>query len=203
MTAFGSDIWDERYRAMPSVWGAAPNRWVEQELADLPPGTALDLACGEGRNAIWLSGRGWRVIGVDFSPVAVQKAADAERHAVRQAHVEWVVGDATTYAPPAPVDLVVICYLQLPAALRRAAVRCAAASLAAGGTLLVVGHDTRNLADGMGGPQDAAVLFTAADLEADLAGTGLTIEKGGEVLRPVEGAPRPAIDALVRAVRVP
>jgi hypothetical protein len=67
--------------------------------------------------------------------------------------------------------------------------------------LLVVGHDSRNLTDGTGGPQDPAVLFTAADLVADLDGLGLQIERADEVLRPVEGADRPAIDALLRAVR--
>jgi SAM-dependent methyltransferase len=201
MPAFGSDYWDDRYRSLPSVWGAAPNRWVEQEVADLAPGTALDLACGEGRNAIWLSGRGWRVTGVEFSPVALRKAAEAERHAAGDGHVEWVEADATSYVAPTPVDLVIICYLQLPEEQRRAAVQCAARSVAAGGTLLVVGHDSRNLIDGNGGPQDPAVLFTAADIEADLAGTGVTVGKGGEVLRPVAGAERPAIDALVRAIR--
>jgi SAM-dependent methyltransferase len=199
--SFGSEYWDDRYRALPSVWGAAPNRWVEQELAHLEPGTALDLACGEGRNAIWLSGRGWRVTGVEFSPVALQKAAEAERHTAGTSQVDWLEADATTYVAPTPVDLVLICYLQLPAAERRAAVRCAAKSLAPGGTLLVVGHDSRNLTDGTGGPQDSAVLFTAADIEADLAGTGVSVVHGGEVLRPVQGAERPAIDALVRVTR--
>jgi SAM-dependent methyltransferase len=203
MTVFGSDFWDERYRAMPSVWGAGPNRWVEQELGERPPGTAVDLACGEGRNAIWLAGRGWRVTGVEFSRVALEKAAAAERHATVDGHIDWVEADATTYVAPEPVDLVVICYLQLPAELRRSAVRCAAESLAPGGTLLVVGHDSRNLTDGTGGPQDASVLFTAADVAGDLDGTDLRVEKAEEVLRPVASAERPAIDALLRAVRVP
>jgi SAM-dependent methyltransferase len=105
MPAFGSDYWDERYRALPSVWGAAPNRWVEQEVADLAPGTALDLACGEGRNAIWLRGRGWRVTGVEFSPVALQKAAEAERHAGAGLPIDWVEADATAYVSADPVDL--------------------------------------------------------------------------------------------------
>ena len=199
MAGFDSEYWDERYRSLPSVWGVAPNRWVEQELSGLAPGTALDLACGEGRNAIWLSGRGWQVTGVEFSPVALHKAAEAERHAAGDARVDWVEADATTYVAPEPVDLALICYLQLPAPQRRAAVQCAARSLAPGGTLLVIGHDSRNMADGTGGPQDPAVLFTGADVEADLAGTQLTIEKSGEVLREVPGAQRPAIDALVRA----
>jgi len=78
----------------------------------------------------------------------------------------------------------------------------AVAALAPGGTLLVVGHDTTNIADGVGGPQDSSVLFTPDDIVADLATSGLTlrIEKAERVLRPVEGADRPAIDALVRAV---
>ena len=65
----------------------------------------------------------------------------------------------------------------------------------------MIGHDARNLHDGTGGPQDPAVLFTAADVAADLDGTGLRIEKATEEFRPVDGAERPAIDALLRAVR--
>ena len=79
--------------------------------------------------------------------------------------------------------------------------RAAAEALAPGGLLLVIAHDSRNLTDGTGGPQDPHVLYTAADVAADLDGTGLTVERAGEVLRPVEGADRPAIDALLRARR--
>jgi len=57
--------WDSRYRGTDLVWGATPNMWVEQETTGLAPGLALDLACGEGRNSIWLAARGWRVTGVD------------------------------------------------------------------------------------------------------------------------------------------
>jgi SAM-dependent methyltransferase len=191
--------WDERYRAFESVWGAEPNRWVAEELAELPPGVAVDLACGEGRNALWLAGRGWRVYAVDFSSVAVTKGAELERRMRGENVVSWVTADVTTYEPPEPLDLALICYLQLPAAERREAVRAAAAYLAPGGTLFVVGHDSRNLADGTGGPQDPAVLFTADDVVADLADTGLRVETAGEVFRTVQGVDRPAIDALLRA----
>jgi SAM-dependent methyltransferase len=193
--------WDERYSAIDSVWGAAPNRWVEQEVADLPAGTALDLACGEGRNAVWLAARGWSVHAVDFSRVGLEKGAELERRTLDEPCIDWVEADATTYTPPEPVDLALICYLQVGADARRAAVRRAAESLAPGGTLFVVGHDSRNLRDGTGGPQDASVLFTAGDIEADVDGLGLRVEKALEVLRPVSGAERPAIDALFRAVR--
>jgi SAM-dependent methyltransferase len=195
--------WDERYRSAVTVWGAAPNRWVEQEAGPLPPGVALDVACGEGRNAVWLAGRGWRVHAVDFSAVAVAKGAELAERTLGRSDIVWTTADATTYVAPEPVNLAVLCYLQLPPDQRRAAVRAAAAALAPGGVLLVIGHDSRNLADGTGGPQDAGVLFTAADVATDLAGAGVTIERADEVLRPVEGAERPAIDALLRAVRVP
>jgi SAM-dependent methyltransferase len=195
--------WDERYRAAETVWGGAPNRWVEQETAGLHPGVALDLACGEGRNAIWLAGRGWRVHAVDFSPVALAKGAIGQRHANADLQIAWTEADATAYTAPEPIDLALLCYLQLPPAQRRAAVRHAARALAPDGVLLVIGHDSRNLTDGTGGPKDPEVLFTAADIGADLAGTGLTVERADEVLRPVEGADRPAIDALLRALRAP
>jgi SAM-dependent methyltransferase len=69
-----AEQWDDRYRATELIWGTKPNRWVERELADLPPGSAVDLACGEGRNALWLAARGWQVSGVEFSAVALDKA---------------------------------------------------------------------------------------------------------------------------------
>lgn len=203
MPSFGPSYWDERYGAIESVWGVAPNRWVEQELAGMHPGVALDLACGEGRNSIWLDSLGWRVTAVDFSAVAIDKAREGERRAGGQGRITWQVADATTYAAPEPVDLALLCYLQVEPPARRAAVSGAAAALAPGGVLLVVAHDSRNLTDGAGGPQDPNVLYTAADIAADLAGTDLVVEVSDEVSRPVEGAPRPAIDALLRARRPP
>lgn len=187
--------WDERYRASELVWGAPPNVWVRSRLADVTPGRAVDLACGEGRNAVWLAQRGWEVIGVDFSPVAIEKARRLDAHGA----VDWQVADATTFAPAQPVDLALLCYLQFAAMERKQAVRSAASALAPGGTLLVIAHDSRNPHDGTGGPQDAAVLYTAADVVGDLDATGLRIVEAGEALRPVQGADRPAIDCLVLA----
>ena len=92
-----ADAWDERYAASELVWSAAPNRFVEAECADLPPGRAVDLAAGEGRNAIWLAGRGWRVTAVDFSRVALEKAARVVAGSEAADRVEWVCADATTW----------------------------------------------------------------------------------------------------------
>jgi SAM-dependent methyltransferase len=68
----GREAWDERYRSQELVWGAEPNRFVAEAFGDRSPaGRALDLACGEGRNAIWLAKRGWSLTGVDYSAVAL------------------------------------------------------------------------------------------------------------------------------------
>lgn len=194
--------WNRKYEERPLVWGEEPNRFVAAETAALPPGRALDLACGEGRNAVWLAARGWTVTAIDFSDVAIGRG---RRHAARRGvHVDFLVEDVLT-APlaAAAYDLVLISYLQLPAHERRAVLERAAESAAAGGTVLLVAHDLRNLDEGHGGPSRAEVLWTAAEARALLERAGLEIEHAGEVLRDVEGAERPAVDTLVRARRPP
>lgn len=194
--------WDERYAAAGLVWSAGPNQFVEHELADLPPGRALDLAAGEGRNAIWLARQGWEVTAADFSQVALDKG----RAVAGDRTVRWVCADATTWTERSAYDLVVIAYLQLPAHERRAAVQAAFHALWPGGTLLVVAHDSTNLAEGTGGPQDPAVLYTAEDVLADLGGEGYETIRAGRVARSVgdghgEEPARTAWDCLVRLVR--
>jgi SAM-dependent methyltransferase len=195
-----AEMWNERYRATELVWSATPNQFVEAELADLPPGRAVDLAAGEGRNAIWLARRGWQVTAVDFA----QAALDKGRQLAGELPVEWVCADATTWSDDASYDLCVVAYLQLVADERRAAVRQGFASLRAGGTFLLVAHDTSNLTEGVGGPQDASVLMTADDVLADLAGEDVDVVRAERVSREVgqpDGSTRTAYDALVRVVR--
>ena len=194
-----ADEWDERYRGAELVWGAKPNRWVEQEVTGLVAGRVLDLACGEGRNGVWLAQRGWQVTGVDFSAEAISKAGALAAEVAEP--IEWLCADVTEFQRPAAFDLALIVYLQLAADQRRAAVAAGWAALAPGGTLIVIAHDSDNLAEGVGGPQDPAVLYTAADVAADLARLDLeaTIERAERVERPVDGADRPALDVLFRA----
>jgi SAM-dependent methyltransferase len=190
--------WNRRYADTGLLWSAAPNRFLVAEVGELEPGRALDLACGEGRNAVWLAEQGWQVVGVDYSDVALAKAARLA--AERGVDIELLEADLLVYEPPSlRYDLVCVLYLQLPQEERRLVLGRAAAAVAPGGTFLLVGHDLTNLADGHGGPSDPAVLLTPEDVRSELP--GLEVVKAERVLRPVEGAERPAIDALVRAMR--
>ncbi|WP_426241785.1 SAM-dependent methyltransferase [Nocardioides sp. LHG3406-4] len=202
-------LWNERYAAAELVWSAGPNQFVAAECADLSPGRAVDLAAGEGRNAIWLAQRGWRVTAVDFSQVGLDKGRRVAEATDLDGGVEWVCADVTTWSPAEPVDLVVVAYLQVPEPDRRAAVTWAVRSLSPGGTLLWVSHDSTNLTEGTGGPQDASVLLTAEDVLADVAASGVEVDvvRAERVARVVESGDhrgeeeRVAWDALVRVVR--
>lgn len=194
--------WNRRYAGRELLWTASPNRFLVAETEELAPGRALDLACGEGRNAVWLAQRGWTVTGVDFSDVALDKALRLA--SAGEVEVRWVPADLREYrAEPQAYELVLLFYLQVPAAERTPIVRAAAAGVSPGGTLLLVAHDRSNLEHGYGGPQEPGVLYTAGDLVSDLEGTGLRIERAERVERPVrEGeSEHVALDVLVRAAR--
>jgi len=198
-----SQQWDERYSGTEFEWTTRPNQFVAAELADLPPGRALDLAAGEGRNTVWLAGRGWRVTAVDFSRVGLDKGRKlSAARGVDEAQVDWIVADLRDYEPERDAyDLALIAYLQVSPALRATVLARAAAALAPAGTAFVVGHDLANLTEGVGGPQDPDVLYTPEAVRAELP--GLRVVWAGRVRRPVErdGGTATAVDTLVRAVR--
>jgi SAM-dependent methyltransferase len=197
---FAREDWNDRYAQKELVWTAEPNRRFAAEVEGLEPGRALDLACGEGRNAVWLAERGWQVTGVDFSDVALAKAA--ELAASRGVEVDWLVADVLDYRPEARAfDLVAVLYLQLPRDELLHALESAAGAVAPGGTLLVLGHDTTNLTHGHGGPKDASVLYTAADVVPALR--DLVVQRAEAVERtvPLADGEAVAIDAFVRAHR--
>lgn len=224
MAGMDARVWDERYAAAELVWSAGPNATVAEIAAELRPGRALDLAAGEGRNAIWLAERGWEVTAVDYSTVAMDRArrlgaqrlgadlpaptAADEPDAASQRSAATARGRLTTVAADvlewdggeAAYDLVLVVFLHLPEADRRAVHRGAAAALARGGLLIVLAHDRSNLTDGIGGPQDPAILPTPTEVVADLAGIpGLQVERAEVIRRAVvtDAGDRVALDCLV------
>lgn len=195
------DDWDRRYAEREFVWSAEPNRFLVPEVEGREPGRALDLAAGEGRNAVWLATRGWMVTAVDWSEVGLEKGRLlAERQAVT---VEWVVADLRDWEPPERAfDLVVILYLQPPAEVRHSVWQKAARAVANKGRLIVIGHDVDNLTQGWGGPSHRGFLYTPDEVAA-VVQSELEVVRAERVLRPVEAeeGPRHAVDNIVVAVR--
>lgn len=191
--------WNERYASSDLIWSAGPNRFLPTEVAGLRPGRALDLACGEGRNALWLAEQGWDVVAVDFAEEGIAKgrrlAAD------RGVEVDWRVSDVTTWVPDGTFDLVVVFYLQLPPDEMRDAFAAAAGAVGPEGTFLSVTHDLSNLEAGYGGPSQPDVLTTPESVSAAIG--DLVVDKALVVERPVDTpeGERIALDTLVRAHR--
>ncbi|HLF42766.1 MAG TPA: methyltransferase domain-containing protein [Acidimicrobiia bacterium] len=184
--------WDERYRSSDQLWSVTPNLFVADRLADVTPGRGLDLASGEGRNAIWLAERGWAMTAVDFSEVA------SSRGGAQSDLVEFVVADVRDWEPDGRFDLVLIAYLHLMPPDFEKVIRTSREWLAPGGELFLIGHDVANVEHGHGGPQVPEILWSVPDLLAWL--DGMTVIEAQVVRRPVETEEGRvfARDALVR-----
>ncbi|WP_329377429.1 bifunctional NAD(P)/FAD-dependent oxidoreductase/class I SAM-dependent methyltransferase [Streptomyces sp. NBC_01716] len=137
------EFWDSRYGESERIWSGNPNTVLVREVAELKPGRALDLGCGEGADAIWLAGRGWQVTACDISGVALAKA---RRHAATAdegvaERIDWQRHDFGTSFPTGTYDLVSAQFLHSPDDMPREKIlRAAASAVAPGGVLLIVGH---------------------------------------------------------------
>lgn len=184
--SMGASDWDSRYAASTLVWGSDPNQFFAAAVDHMAPGRSLDVGCGEGRNTIWLASSGWDATGVDFSPVAIDKARQLAAHSGVEA--TFVVADLESWSPePETFDLVAWVYVHLPQPMRTAAVRRVLTGLRPGGLLVWVGHDLDNLTHGVGGPQDPAVLAGVDELTVML--DGLEIIEAKQVHRHVVSEP--------------
>jgi SAM-dependent methyltransferase len=187
--------WDERYEARRQ-WSEGPNALVAELLGDVPPGSAIDLAAGEGRHALWLAALGWEVTAVDFSSVGIgrgQGQPGADR-------VRWVTADVLEWtAPAASVELVLVAYLHLPTEDMTPLLVRSVDWLRPGGRFLLVGHDLDNLTRGIGGPQEPGILHSLERL-APVAAL-LDVDRLEQVPRPTpEGT---AVDTLLWGRRRP
>lgn len=160
--------WDARYGAT-HIWSGEPNGALMALTSDLAPGTALDVGCGEGADAVWLARRGWTVTGLDVSRVAVDRA----RAAAEAAGVEitWLVEGFGEH-PLGPFDLVSAQYPAVPKRDDDAAERAFADAVAPGGRLVFVHHELDETPHGF----DPADYVMPEDVVAYLTGQGWQIE---------------------------
>ncbi len=200
-TTASVEKWDERYGGREYIWEVEPNRFVERHVRDLEPGKAIDLAAGEGRNAIWLARQGWSVTAVDFSQAGLDKAARLAQDNGVGDRVVTVNADVVAWSPAELVDLVVIAYLQLPPDQVRTALEHAAAWLRPGGRVLVVAHDRTNIEHGYGGPSTPDHCYTVDETVAALSDLVVEVAEVAERHVETDDGPRTALDTLVIARR--
>jgi len=175
-----SNYWDEKYSVDEFIYTKVVNRFVSEFCGDLEVSgnrRAIELAGGEGRNAVWLAKQGWQVENIDFSQKALDKyLAFAKEEGVAEL-CSANRADALEFEPlVSPVELAVIGYLQIPEAKLEIATRRLASHVAEGGYLMGVWHSRDNLAGGFGGPRDPDVLPNVETITKALEGTGLVIQ---------------------------
>lgn len=200
--------WNERYAAKELVWSAGPNELLKSELQGMPPGPgdglALDAACGEGRNGLWLAEQGWQVTAMDFSAVAIDKGRQIAGR--RGLTLEWQVADVSR-DPLAEhyYDLVIVLYLHTDPAERSRWLPRLVRAVAPGGTFFYLGHDPENIEHGLGGPQDPDLLPSVDAITTALP--GFTLLRSQIYERPVAADPGHgratsgiALDTFVRAI---
>ena len=203
---FTAAYWDDRYGTAERIWSGAPNAQLVAEVTDLPPSTALDAGCGEGGDAHWLAGRGWRVTALDVSEVALRRAA---AHAPAEAgdRIRWQQADFTAWEPDGAVfDLVSAQFLHFPSALRKGVYERLAAAVAPGGTLLIVAHEPSELHTGMGHDchgHEPDMFVTAEQLAAELdpAAWEVLVTDSRPRVAQVDDREVPISDAVLRARR--
>ncbi|MEU9095416.1 class I SAM-dependent methyltransferase [Streptomyces sp. NPDC048428] len=139
--ASDAELWDERYRESHRIWSGNPNTALVREVEGLKPGRALDLGCGEGADAVWLARQGWQVTATDISRVALDRAAEHGADAEVADRIDWQFHDLGVSFPEGEYDLVSAQFLHSMGDLPREQIlRRAAAAVAPGGVLLIVGH---------------------------------------------------------------
>ncbi len=196
--------WDGRY-GEGRQWSVDPNQFFAEAVADLEVGDtpsgrkALDLACGEGRNAVWLAERGWDVTAVDFSSVGVERGSAAA--AERGITVNWQIADLESWDLGVhSYDVVAHVYLHWGGPQREPFLRRSAEAVADGGAMIVVSHDRSNIDHGHGGPQNPELLTTPDELRDLLTASGLEVTRAELVYRDLSVADERGVETAVRAI---
>jgi SAM-dependent methyltransferase len=134
-------FWDDLYRSRDRVWSGRANPVLVTLVDSMTPATALDLGCGEGGDAVWLAGRGWRVTATDVSEVALARGRAAAKAAGLDDRIDWQEHDLSKTFPSGSFELVSAQFLQSPIEFARESVlQAAAAAVSPGGLLLIVSH---------------------------------------------------------------
>lgn len=203
-TMYSQETWDARYAESDRIWSGNPNPRLVEHVADLEPGRALDVGCGEGADVVWLAQRGWTATGVDVSEVALMRAAEHAEEAgvedkVLWEHLDLMAGDEL----PGDQDLVSVQFFHPPPAQFAELHRRIGAAVRRGGLLLVVGHHPDDVTTGVRRPHGPDLLFAPERVVAALDPADWEVLVAETPTREHEGADGPVTvtDTVVLARR--
>lgn len=202
---FTREFWDERYATSHRIWSGKPNEHLVAQVTGLRPGRALDVGCGEGADAVWLAGQGWTVTGVDVSGVALERAAAHAAEAGQADRTSWERVDVFAGEPlPTGFDLVSAAFVHVPPDDFDAVYRAIAASVAPGGSLVVLAHHPDDTHTGLRNADLASLLFAPEQVTA-LLGEEWHVVTAATPTRTVqhEGRKVEVTDSVVHATRHP
>lgn len=188
-----ADFWEARYAVTRddtgTVWSGQVNAAVASEVASISPGTALDLGCGEGGDALWLAEAGWTVTAVDISATALAVGAATAASRGLADRITWLRADLAEWQPSAEFDLVTAAFLHSPVELPRELILSRAlTAVAPGGRLLVVGHGAFPPGSSHADHADAPPLPSADEVLASLSlPDGWVVETNAQVDRAATG----------------
>lgn len=204
MSRDAQQFWDAMHSDRDPQRPGRPHPYLVDELSGTSPGTALELGCGDGANAIWLAAHGWTVTAVDVSQVALDLAAAFARKAGVGSRIRWERADLRDWTTTDTFDLAAAFFLHTPLELDRpATIRRAAERVRAGGTLLVIGHYTLPPWSRKPGNTDsllsAGELASALALDERLWSIGLADQLARSVT--YRGQQHIVLDSMLHAVR--
>lgn len=193
-------MWNERYAEPGFAYGTSPNDFLaEQAERCLPAGGAvLSLAEGEGRNAVFLAERGFRVTGVDASAVGLEKARRLAEE--RGVELETIVADLASFDLGIQRwDGIVSIWCHTPRDVRARLHRGVVEALRPGGVFLLEAYTPKQLEYKTGGPPVRELLMTLPEVREELA--GLELVEARETVREVhEGAYHNGTSAVLQVI---
>lgn len=195
-------FWDERYGSESYVYGHQPNHFFQEQLTVLAPGRILMPAEGEGRNGVFAARQGWEVSAFDLSEVGRRKALDWASENGVSLDYQVIQAEEVTY-PTGHFDALGLIFANFGASHRPEIHQKLLTFLKPGGWVIFESYSKEQLEYqkryNSGGPQNAEMLFSEAEIRSEFAGLEFVrLEKTEVVLQEGTGHQGPA--SMIRFV---
>ncbi|MEX2591701.1 MAG: methyltransferase domain-containing protein [Anditalea sp.] len=176
-----NNFWNNRYTLVNDLYGTKPNQYFKEKIEFLKSGQLLIPGEGEGRQAIYAAAQGWQVTAFDLSKVAQQHALEKAENMRLSLNYQLSKAEDFSY-PKETYDCAAVIYFHLPPGGRSNVHKRIAASVKAGGHIIIEAFHPRQLGYSSGGPKSEDMLYTSEMISQDFVGWEFIEKLEGEVL---------------------